>query len=246
MLIPGVSGGTVAIYLGVYNNIIDCVANFKKNIKNNLFFLFKLLIGAALSVIILSKPTSLFVNKNKEQICIIVGLIFVYLSIDKIINNRHLFRTKDIIFTTIGFVFPVSIFIIPKNLLIITSLWQVFLVSYILSLCLILPGISFSYCLFVFGIYQKVIQSIIDFDITFIAVFLFGLLLGVISFTKLIDSFVKNNTDNFNCCINGFVLFSSIEIIPINYIIKNYDSIFYILISLLILFLIKNFSKNKE
>jgi uncharacterized membrane protein len=78
-------------------------------------------------------------------------------------------------------------------------------------------------------------------------VFIIGLFCGILVFTKLINYMVKNNnySDGFNCYINGFVLFSSLEIIPFKYLINNYDSIFYILISLLILFLIKNISQKQ-
>ena len=63
MLIPGVSGGTVAVYLGIYNKIISSVAEIRENIKKNIFFLLLLLIGAALSVIMLSKPFDYIIER---------------------------------------------------------------------------------------------------------------------------------------------------------------------------------------
>ena len=38
MLIPGVSGGTVAVYLGIYNKIISSVAEIRENIKKKYIF----------------------------------------------------------------------------------------------------------------------------------------------------------------------------------------------------------------
>lgn len=247
MLIPGVSGGTIAIYLGIYDHIIDCIANFKINIKNNVIFLCKLLIGATLSVIILSGIINRILIFCENQICIIIGVVFIYISIIKIIKIKLFSKPKYIALTTLGLISPAIILFIPQYFFNITTLWQLFIAAFILSIALILPGISISYCLFIFGLYQRVLDSITHFDIIFLSVFIIGLFCGILVFTKLINYMIKKNnySDGFNCYINGFVLFSSLEIIPFKYLINNSDSIFYILISLLILFLIKNISQKQ-
>ena len=56
MLLPGVSGGTTAIILGIYDKIVSAVSSFRKNIKKNLIFLGTLAVGGGLGVLLLARP----------------------------------------------------------------------------------------------------------------------------------------------------------------------------------------------
>lgn len=55
MLVPGVSGGTMAIILGVYDDLIHSVSSFFKDIKKNFIFLFYIAIGGIIGVLAFSK-----------------------------------------------------------------------------------------------------------------------------------------------------------------------------------------------
>ena len=54
MSVPGVSGGTMAILLGIYDRLIGSISNFFKDIKSNILFLLKFCIGAGLGICSLS------------------------------------------------------------------------------------------------------------------------------------------------------------------------------------------------
>ena len=54
MSVPGVSGGTMAILLGIYDKLISSVSNFLKDIKGNILFLLKFCIGAGAGICSLS------------------------------------------------------------------------------------------------------------------------------------------------------------------------------------------------
>ena len=57
-IIPGVSGGTIAITLGVYEKLIGCISHIFKNLKENIKFLLPIIIGAGISILLLSKVIS--------------------------------------------------------------------------------------------------------------------------------------------------------------------------------------------
>ena len=70
-IIPGVSGGTLAIILGIYEQFISSISHFFKNIKENIKFLLLLAIGIVLAIVSMSNvidysykhypiPTTLF------------------------------------------------------------------------------------------------------------------------------------------------------------------------------------------
>ena len=50
MIIPGVSGGTVAVLLNIYDKIIDAINSLRKEFKKSVLFLLPILLGAALAV----------------------------------------------------------------------------------------------------------------------------------------------------------------------------------------------------
>ena len=59
-IIPGVSGGTLMITLGLYEEIISTISHFFKNLKKNLKFIIPLAIGMVLAILILSKLIKLW------------------------------------------------------------------------------------------------------------------------------------------------------------------------------------------
>ena len=58
-IIPGVSGGTLMITLGLYEEIIETISHFFKNFKKNLKFIIPLGIGMVLAILLLSKVISI-------------------------------------------------------------------------------------------------------------------------------------------------------------------------------------------
>lgn len=72
-IIPGVSGGTLAITLGIYEQLINTISHFFKNFKNNLKFVIPVGIGAVLSILILSKV----INFSLDQYPVPTFLFFI-------------------------------------------------------------------------------------------------------------------------------------------------------------------------
>ena len=56
MLIPGVSGGSMAMMMGIYDKLIMAVSNFRKDMKRNFIFLLWFCIGAGLGMLIIARP----------------------------------------------------------------------------------------------------------------------------------------------------------------------------------------------
>ena len=76
-IIPGVSGGTLAVSLGLYEKILDVIGNFLKNIKKNIGFLIPIVLGIGIALITTSKVVSYALTNFKPQtIFLFVGLIY--------------------------------------------------------------------------------------------------------------------------------------------------------------------------
>ena len=167
-LIPGVSGGTIALITGVYKDLISALNNINlKNIFKDLFKIFKsnkfdflsvLGLGIILSIILFSKLILfLLENYNNQISSFFFGLIIcsVYVLLKKVKPIKIL----DIILLLF------SSFIIYQLLKINAfekeiDITYIFMCGFLCSSAMILPGISGSYILLILGAYQFMLKKL--------------------------------------------------------------------------------------
>ncbi len=204
--VPGVSGGTIAFLLGFYdkfiNSLNDLISKDKKERKEAIKYLIKIgigwVIGLSLSVLIL---TSVFETHIYKVSSLFMG--FILLSIPIIIlEEKDTLKGKylNIIYTFIGIllVFLITYFNSTElksmsltNLTIGNGIY-IFLVGMIAISAMILPGISGSTLLLIFGLYLPIITGIKDIlhlnFSSFWGLFIFGLgiIAGIFSIIKLL------------------------------------------------------------
>lgn len=204
--VPGVSGGTIAFLLGFYDKFIDSLnyllTKNKNHRKSGIRFLIKLgigwIIGMIASILVL---TSVFETHIYKVSSLFMG--FIILSIPIIISEeKDVIKGKylNVIFTIIGIllVFLISYYnssqvaqINLNNLNLGTGIY-IFLVGMIAISAMILPGISGSTLLLIFGLYLPIINGIKDLIhlnfSSFFGLFVFGLgvLVGIFSIIKLL------------------------------------------------------------
>ena len=91
-VIPGVSGGTLMITLGIYEQVIDIISHFFSNFKKNLKFIIPLGIGVVLSLLVFSKIIGISLEKYPFATTLFfLGLIVGGLPI--LVNNLN--KNKD-------------------------------------------------------------------------------------------------------------------------------------------------------
>lgn len=177
--VPGVSGGTIAFILGFYDQFINSLNNLvfgnKKEKKEALFFLLKLgigwVIGMVLAILVL---TSLFANHIYEVSSVFIG--FIIFSLPLIISEEKGVlkgKYKNILFLILGIVIVSLItYFNPmngsENVVDITNLsfgliLYVFVAAMIAISAMVLPGISGSTLLLIFGLYIPITTAIKEF-----------------------------------------------------------------------------------
>lgn len=177
--VPGVSGGTIAFILGFYDQFINSLNNLvfgnKKEKKEALFFLLKLgigwVIGMVLAVLVL---TSLFANHIYEVSSVFIG--FILFSLPLIISEEKGVlkgKYKNLLFLILGIVIVSLItYFNPmngsENVVDITNLsfgliLYVFVAAMIAISAMVLPGISGSTLLLIFGLYIPITTAIKEF-----------------------------------------------------------------------------------
>ena len=170
-IIPGVSGGTLAITLGIYEDLIKAISHFFSNIKENLKLLIPIFIGMVLSLAILSNvigyslehypiPTTLF----------FVGLILGGLPLlvkhikgkEKSISNWIVFLITFLIVAVFAFLKSGNAMVDLSNLS-IGGYLLLFIVGVVAAATMVIPGISGSFVLMLLGYYEPIINIIREF-----------------------------------------------------------------------------------
>lgn len=254
--VPGVSGGTIAFLLGFYDNFINALDSLLHSEKrmDGIKFLFKLgigwIIGMGLSVLIL---TSVFESHIYKVSSLFIG--FILISIPIIIKEEKDTLKRNylnILFLMLGIVIVFLITYFNSTKLADMSLTKltlshsiyIFIVGMIAISAMILPGISGSTLLLIFGLYLPIITGIKDlihFNFSsFWGLFIFGLgvITGILSIIKLL----KKALDNYRCAtvylIIGLMIGSIYSIImgpttldnpvdPINF--SNFNILFFVI-----------------
>ena len=75
-ILPGISSGVICIIFGLYEKLLDSLLNFFKDIKNNFKFLFAIILGIGIGVLIFSNFLNYFLTSYPLQTkSIFIGLI---------------------------------------------------------------------------------------------------------------------------------------------------------------------------
>ena len=227
-VIPGVSGGTMAVSMGVYELILSSIVNFFKDIKGNFSKLLPIALGILVAIVSTSKlVTYALTNYKAQTLCLFIGLIFggVSLIMKKIRGKGS--KTNYLIFFVVFF-FVISLNFLKTGLIEI-SFTNMGIIDYILLLvmgfiassAMVIPGISGSFILMVLGYYDKIIytvSTITDFsklgsNLLILVPFGIGVVMGIIFMAKLITNLIKKHETKTYFAIMGFVLSSVVVLL---------------------------------
>ena len=203
-LIPGISGGTIALLLGIYKDFISSLKSinyksfiylvrldFKKlNNQLNLCFLLPVFFGILSSIFIFSSLISFLLLDYKVLLfSFFFGLIFF--SSVRLISSLKPTSTLDFFTVFVGLVIGLSFFFV-SSLSTSNSIFSIFLAGFIAISAMLLPGISGSYILLILGKYEFMLDSISSFNWINILIFSLGAITGILSFSKMIHYLLKN------------------------------------------------------
>lgn len=234
-IIPGVSGGTLAIILGIYEKFIGALSHFFKDFKENLKFLILVFIGIGASLITMSNvidysynnfpiPTTLFFiglvvggipllygkvkgkpEMKKVSSWAIFALAFVCV-IFLALSNKIFGEGGSVDFTNMGLGGYVLLFIVGA----------------VAAATMIIPGVSGSLVLMLLGYYYPIINLLKELtqfnnvfsNLTIAVVFGLGVLVGIVLISKLIEFLFNKYETKTYFGVLGFI-FASIVAIPI-------------------------------
>ncbi|MGM0507741.1 MAG: DUF368 domain-containing protein [Fusobacteriota bacterium] len=257
-VIPGVSGGTLAFILGIYEQLTESIGEFfqnKSKRKEYIKFLVQISIGGVIGIFLFAKVIGfLYSNYSEFTNFFFVGLIMS--SIPFIIkSNKNMEITKG---KFLSFLIGFSIIILisysksdntdmihaknPDFIIDNLYLLKLFFCGWIAAGAMVIPGISGSLLLILLGEYQNIIYFVNSrkfIPIIFIAI---GAIFGVLFLAKIIDKLLKNHHSLTLYFIIGLIIASIGEIWPknINWGINIFFDIILVLVGFGVAYLLEN------
>ncbi|AGT27703.1 undecaprenyl phosphate translocase family protein [Borrelia miyamotoi] len=232
-IIPGVSGGTLALMLGIYHKIIYSSANLirLKKVKENTIFLTMLSLGILTSVTILAKILKSYIldGSTRERylnmlfIGLTTGIIFKLNQEIKTRNNNSKKITKYFLFL-IGFFTTLSLLILRTyNISLDISEYQnkklikyqiIIATSGIIGGCtMILPGISGSLILLSLGTYKEIVNIISQLNIIPCTIFGISTIIGTGITIIIIEKTINKHFAKFLYLSMGLILGSILQML---------------------------------
>ncbi|EOD4387110.1 DUF368 domain-containing protein [Staphylococcus aureus] len=230
-LVPGVSGGTIALLLGIYNQFIASISGiFSRRFWPSFTFLIPIIIGMLLAMGSLSNLFNYLLSQHHIPTMFFFGglIIGIVPYLLKISNYKTSFTTKHYMMVIAGIAILIVITLMNngdkhagETLTLSTSLIiKYFIAGMCASSAMLLPGISGSFMLLVFGVYGTVmlaISEVVKLNFAGLPILLavgFGLLAGFIISSKIIQYFLTHHKLMTFALIIGFVVGSLFAVFP--------------------------------
>ncbi|HCY8006985.1 TPA: DUF368 domain-containing protein [Staphylococcus aureus] len=230
-LVPGVSGGTIALLLGIYNQFIASINGiFSRRFWPSFTFLIPIIIGMLLAMGSLSNLFNYLLSQHHIPTMFFFGglIIGIVPYLLKISNYKTSFTTKHYMMVIAGIAILIVITLMNngdkhagETLTLSTSLIiKYFIAGMCASSAMLLPGISGSFMLLVFGVYGTVmlaISEVVKLNFAGLPILLavgFGVLAGFIISSKIIQYFLTHHKLMTFALIIGFVVGSLFAVFP--------------------------------
>lgn len=220
MIIPGVSGGTLAVLLNVYDKMIDAISNLRKDFLSSLLYLLPIVLGAVIGAGLLLVPLGIALEyAYLPTILLFMGLMSG--SCPKMIKDARTngFKPIDILSLALPFVIVIGVCFIPgmgnvdlgEDML--PYVYPMLVVMGMLASCaLVIPGISGSMLMVIFGYYEPLISTFGQLfssplhSVIVLGLFAVGLVIGFFTIAKIMQLLLKKFRRVTYWAIVGFVI----------------------------------------
>ena len=227
-VIPGVSGGTMAVLTGIFHKIIACLSclgdvstykllftgkfrEFWKKIDGG--FLVALAIGILVSIFTLAKVLGYTMSTFPvETWAFFFGLIVASAAV--MLFDIKGWKVMDVVLCAVGIALGVGVCMLSPTQT-PDSLWFIAICGAVGVCSMILPGISGSFMLLVLGKYHYImIEAVNNLNLVVLGTFAVGGIIGIIAFAKLLNWVLSKWERGTMLILTGFIIGSLVKIWP--------------------------------
>lgn len=228
-VIPGVSGGTIALLTGIFTEIIDALnalmdpSSWKMLLKGQFrefwryihgTFLVSLLVGVLISIFSLAKLMVYVMHFYPVQTWAFFFGLIIASSVYMIYDIKG-WKFVDVLFFAVGIALGVVICTLSPTTT-PDDLWFIFICGAIAVCTMILPGISGSFILVILGKYDYIMQSVNQLNLPVLLVFGVGCVIGILGFSKFLHWLLKRYERATMLTLVGFVIGALVKVWPWN------------------------------
>lgn len=220
-LVPGVSGGTMAVILGVYDDLIHSIGSFFEDWKKHSILLLEIGLGAVTALVLFSRLLeSVMKSQPFVMSFLFMGIICGGIPVLYRKSAAEKGSAKDLIFLLIGFIIVLALgretdatttMATGQSLVSVVFL---LIAGIVMAVALILPGISGSFMLLTLGLYSVTLNAINNFNIPFLIPLGIGVVIGTLGTTKTIEKLLQKYPSKTYMLILGFVVGSLLPVFP--------------------------------
>ena len=235
-IIPGVSGGTLALTLGIYERFIASISHFFSKLKEKIKFLVPVFLGMGLSILTMSN----LIDSSFKHFPVPTTLFFMGLVIGgipllkrKVMGKKETKEVSSYIIMALTFLLVIFLAIIPDLFsgfkeasftnMSVSSYIILLLVGVVAAATMVIPGVSGSLVLMLLGYYFPVVKAIKDLahlknipaNILVLGIFGIGIVIGIVGVAKIIEFLLKKFEVKTYFGVLGFIV-ASIIAIPIS------------------------------
>ena len=208
-IVPGVSGGTIALITGIYAHLVESISKIKFGFIKPLFkgdfrgfwnqmldeidfkFFIPLVLGIGIAFLTLARVVTYCMDVHTAlTFSFFLGLIIASAVI--LFRKLNEINLKNLLFAVIGAVLT-FIFVSLNPIAANHSLIIIFLSGMIAICAMILPGISGSFLLLLLGQYEYMLNALRHFQVADILAFIVGALIGILGFSRILNYLLKNH-----------------------------------------------------
>ncbi len=220
MIVPGVSGGSMAMILGIYDTLITAISSFQKEPRKHAITLATLGVGSVLGVLLLAMPLKILLQHYPVlMMYFFMGAVAGGVpTIVKKTGAKH-FSLRYLGYVLLGVLCVLGLGAIPISTALgetqgVTAFGAMMLAGFIAAATMLLPGISGSYMLLMLGLYSDMIGAIMNFELGFLIPLAVGMLIGLLVAARGLERALARYPGVTHLIILGFILGSLVEIFP--------------------------------
>ena len=218
--IPGVSGGTMALIVGIYRRLIDSISSlvsmalatvrFDAEARGRHFrevewaLVLPLAAGILMAFAVATQVIPYLLDAYPEQMR---GLFFGLVAASVAIPWMRI-RTPKVWYAVLGVAFAAAAYALvglPQQSAADPSLWRVFLSASVAICAMILPGVSGAYLLHALGVYEGLFRHLGNLDVVYFLAFGGGAVFGLGAFSKVLDWFLEHYHDATMAALTGLM-----------------------------------------
>lgn len=246
-ILPGISSGVLCVIFGIYEKLLDSVLNFFTDIRKNFKFLFPIVSGGVMGVVLFSKILQFLLYKYTLQTkSIFIGLILGgVVLLFKEMNKKEKFKIKNLLYLFIFLIVGIAMVYIENKLGVeaIENVNYIYLIfsGFLMSIGIVVPGVSNTIILMLMGVYSLYLSSVSTLYLPVLIPMIIGVILGSLLFMKIVKYLLDRFYIQTMFSIIGFTLGSVFVLFPtISTISELVIALLYVICGYYIINIIKN------